>query len=141
MSNFPLHPVFVHFPIVLPWVMFIALFFIRKESRENLQRFWYFFFCLSIFNCGAALCAFYSGQWAAELVRDELNAIQTASLEWHQVFGRVVLALSATLAGMSYIALHVDKRRGAIRMCIGILVSMLLLVCMFSGYTGGLISH
>ncbi len=126
------HPMLVHFPVVLPFVI-VGVILFSKDST--------LIFRLCLFNALFACIAFYSGQWVGDEIAPQLDVHAADIFGWHAFLGRGTLFISVTLAIFSAVSRIATKHEQVFK---GAVLLFAVFACIFAaigGYTGGRLVH
>jgi uncharacterized membrane protein len=92
-------------------------------------------------QCVFSLMAFYSGSWVSDTVVERLQPSAREALEWHYLWGRVVL-LGSLVTGVVVVVGTIATRHERPFAFLAILISFSLsALSLIAGATGGVLVH
>lgn len=130
------HPFIVHAPVLLPLVVFLLCLLRWRNLPSFRMELWILVALQSVFT----VMAFYSGSWSSDTIVDRLPIGAREALDWHYLWGRIVLLSSlvtGTVVVVATIATRHKRRFAFLAICLSFSLSILSLIAGASG--GGLV--
>lgn len=133
------HPMFVHLPLVLP---FITLYFLLRIDFESPEKSGYIdLIFLSAVQFLSTVKAYYSGVFRADAIYQDLSEDKIGFLEWHTASGRIYLWLAALSLCFMILLKFAGNKRQRVWFINLVVIVVLVILSICSGYTGGYLVH
>lgn len=131
------HPFIVHAPVLLPLIIFLLCLLRWRDLSSFRTELW----VLIALQCIFTVMAFYSGSWVSDTIVERLQPSVREALEWHYLWGRVVL-FGALVTGAVVIVATIATRHERHFTFLAILLSFSLSVLsLVAGASGGGLVH